>query len=160
MSIILKDASDNTQILDVTGGGTGANTAIGARTNLGINAANIADLFTSTSWSLSNTSESLTYVNRTYTVSGSGVLWVTATINTDDTNTYGSTQSAIRHNDTIVARTQFRYPSAYSQAHAATASSAIKVSNGDTINIQLGSTRGGTKYYYIYFTCLGVTVSA
>ncbi len=145
--------------LGVQSGGTGADNATNARANLGVDASGIASMFTTQYTSSSSTSESLTYINENHTVNGDGVVWVTATISTDDTSTYGSTQAYILWNFNTMARTQFRYPSAYAQAHAASVSVAIKVSNGDTITLRMGSTRGGTKYFYRIFTCLGCTVT-
>lgn len=146
-------------VTEIPNGGTGADNAMDARVNLGVDANGIASMFATQYTSSSSTSESLTYINENHTVSGNGVVWVTATISTDDTSTYGSTQAYILWNFNTMARTQFRYPSAYAQAHAASVSVAIKVSNGDTITLRMGSTRGGTKYFYRIFTCLGCTIS-
>lgn len=150
--------SDN-YVTEIPNGGTGADNATDARENLGIDESLIASMFDTQYITSSSTSESLTYINENRTVHGDGVVWVTATISTDDTNTYGSTQAYILWNFNTMARTQFRYPSSYAQAHAASVSVAIKVSDGDTITIRMGSTRGGTKYFYRTFTCLGCTVS-
>ena len=163
----LKDQNDNKVYpvlpfglpMGVGHGGTGADNAGDARENLGVDAGGIASMFDTQYITSSSTSESLNYINENRTVHGNGVVWVTATVSTDDTNTYGSTQAYILWNYNTVARTQFRYPSSYAQAHAASATVALKVSDGDTITIRMGSTRGGTKWFYRIFTCLGCTVT-
>ena len=93
--------------------------------------------------------------DKTYTVSGSGVIAVFASVLSDDSNDFGTWQARIYHNGNIIMGEGTRFTTAYAYAFGASTSAPIQVSNGDTIRIYLYNTKNGTKYGYRRFMCFG-----
>ena len=147
--------------LGLQSGGTGADNATDARSNLGLDAAGIASLFTVYTAESSGTSSSNPWTNfeETKTVHGNGLVFISVGVETDDTNTYGTTGARINKGSVCWSANIIRYPSAYSQRQAVSACCWLSFSDGETFSIQLGSTRGGTKYYKRNYVCLGCTLT-
>ena len=97
--------------------------------------------------------------DKTYTVSGSGVIAVFASALSDSTDDYGTWQARIYHNDTLIMGEGTRFTTSYNYAFGASTSAPIQVSNGDTIRIYLYITKSGRKDAYRRFLCFGCTVS-
>ena len=97
--------------------------------------------------------------DKTYMVSGSGVITVFASVLSDDTSDYGTWQARIYHNGNLIMGEGTRFTTAYNYAFGASTSAPIQVSNGDTIRIYLYITKSGRKDAYRRFLCFGCTVS-
>lgn len=93
--------------------------------------------------------------DKTYTVSGSGVIVVFASALSDATSDYGTWQARIYHNGTCIMGEGTRFTTAYDYAFGASTSAPIQVSNGDTIRIYLYITKSGRKDAYRRFLCFG-----
>lgn len=93
--------------------------------------------------------------DKTYTVSGNGVIVVFASILSDTTEDYGTWQARIYHNSTCIMGEGTRFTTAYNQIFGASTSAPIQVSNGDTIRVFLYNTKGGRKDGYRRFLCFG-----
>ena len=137
--------------IPVDKGGTGATTAAAARTNLGAIAMPTVIV--------KNTTTSSSTADATYTVSGSGVVIVFAGMLSDDTEDYGTFQSRIYYDGSIVMGEGTRWGSALNYMLGASTAVPIAVSNGKKIRIYLQNTKNGTKYVYRRFLCFGCTVS-
>lgn len=93
--------------------------------------------------------------DKTYTVSGSGVIVVFASALSDDTNDFGTWQARIYHNGNLIMGEGTRFATAYAYAFGASTSAPIQVSNGDTIRVYLYNTKTGRKDAYRRFLCFG-----
>lgn len=96
---------------------------------------------------------------KSYTVSGSGLVYVSATCYTDNRSSYGSTQSVIEHNGTIIAMDSNRFGTAIAYNFGSSCSAFIKVSDGDTILTRQMSSKNGTKTIMMYCLAFGCTLS-
>ena len=101
------------------------------------------------------TSAGTAQFDKTYTVSGSGVIVVFASILSDSTNDFGTWQARIYHNGTCIMGEGNRFTTAYAYAFGASTSAPIQVSNGDTIRVYLYNTKSGRKDAYRRFLCFG-----
>ena len=136
----------------VENGGTGADNAADARTNLG--AAPMPTVIVSnTSLSGSNY-----FSDATYTVSGNGVVIVCASI-VSYASDYGQYTAAIYHNGTLIMGAGSRYDTSNAAGFGAAAAAPIVVANGDKIRIALQNTKAGAKSVFRRFLCFGCTVS-
>lgn len=126
--------------LPITSGGTG-----------GMSVVNHS--LTTTAYSYGN------YTSKTYTVSGSGILIVSCTTKTDNTDSYGITVATVRKNGTMVAYATDRIEPAVAQEVAANAVVTISVADGDTVFLGGFSTKAGTKTFLFNILCFGCTVS-
>lgn len=136
-------------IVPVSMGGTGADNAVDARTNLGIQL--LPTVIVDNTYSTASTAT----FDKTYTVSGSGVIAVFASVLSDDTNDYGTWQARIYHNGTCIMGEGTRFTTSYNYTFGASTSAPIQVSNGDTIRIYLYITKSGRKDAYRRFMCFG-----
>ena len=136
--------------LSIANGGTGASTAAGAL-------ANLADGITEYSTSGNVTGE--THRTKTWTVSGSGLVWVFGMTKCDTTNSHGSTVIEISYNSTVVATEYNRTDTNSGAAVSATTSILKKFSNGDTVTVDGYSTKTGTKTVYARAVAFGCTLS-
>lgn len=93
--------------------------------------------------------------DKTYSVSGSGVIAVFASVLSDDTSDFGTWQARIYHNGNLIMGEGTRFTTAYSYAFGASTSAPIEVSNGDTIRVYLYNTKSGRKDAYRRFLCFG-----
>ena len=136
----------------IEAGGTDADNAADARINLG--AAPMPTVI------VSNTSLSgSTYLSdATYTVSGSGVVIVCASI-VSFASDYGQYTAAIYHNGTLIMGAGSRYDTSNAAGFGAAAAAPIAVANGDKIRITLQNTKAGAKSVFRRFLCFGCTVS-
>ena len=137
--------------LGIADGGTGATYAAAARTNLGAIAMPTVIV--------KNATTSSSSADATYTVSGSGVVIVFAGMLSDDTSDYGTFQSRIYYDGSIIMGEGTRWGSALNYMLGASTAVPIAVSNGKKIRIYLLNTKNGTKYVYRRFLCFGCTVS-
>lgn len=79
--------------------------------------------------------------SKTYTVTGSGLVFIGASLRTG-TNTWGTTKVTIFHNNSEVAKASDIITSDYNgQESAAEATAFLQVANGDTIRVEVVSTR-------------------
>lgn len=97
-------------------------------------------------------------VFKNFTVSGSGYIVVSISVQTDTENDYGSTVAIITKNGATLAVCSHRLSSANTLRLAANACIGVPVSNGDIIGTELASTKNGTKTLYRNFLCFGCTV--
>ena len=137
--------------IPVDKGGTGASSADAARTNLGAIAMPTVIVKNATTTSAA--------ADATYTVSGSGVIIVFAGMLSDETSDYGTFQSRIYYDGSIIMGEGTRWGSALNYMLGASTAVPIAVSNGKKIRIYLLNTKDGTKYVYRRFLCFGCTVS-
>ena len=101
------------------------------------------------------TSAGTAQFDKTYTVSGSGVIAVFASILSDDTSDFGTWQARIYHNGNLIMGEGTRFTTEYAYAFGASTSAPIQVSNGDTIRVYLYNTKSGRKDAYRRFLCFG-----
>lgn len=97
--------------------------------------------------------------NKTYTVSGSGFVYASATTVCDNTNSYGDVLARISLGSTVYAENRGRTDTSSGSRISANASAFMKVSNGDTINFLMGATKGGTKTMLYNLVAFGCTLS-
>ena len=98
-------------------------------------------------------------VTKTYTVTGDGVILVSAAAYSDATNDYGMWQAEIFHNNVLIFGEGTRFATSYNRSWGASASCPVQVSNGDTIKIHLYNSKTGTISVFRRFMCFGCTVS-
>ena len=114
----------------------------------------------STEYTYETTSDSVSAeTNKSYTVSGSGLVFISSTIYTDDTSNYGTTRTAIYKGTDIVAYSAERFPTAWAGSVGASASVMLKVANGDTVKSSSISTKNGTKTIIMRCIALGCTLA-
>jgi hypothetical protein len=106
----------------------------------------------------STTTTGLT-ADTTYTVSGDGVIVVFAGIVSDDTNDYGTFQSRIYYDGSLVMGEGTRWANALALEIGASTAVPIAVTNGKKIRVYLRHTKNGTKYVCRRFLCFGCTVT-
>lgn len=147
MNVLGDVASQN--IVPVSMGGTGADNAVDARTNLGIQL--LPTVIVDNTYSTA----SIATFDKTYTVSGSGVIAVFASVLSDDTDDYGRWQARIYHNGNLIMGEGNRFTTTCNYTFGASTSAPIQVSNGDTIRIYLYITKSGRKDAYRRFMCFG-----
>ena len=94
-----------------------------------------------------------------FDITGSGYVVVTASVRTDTTSSYGSTMITIWHNGTAVGYGYNRWGSSLNQRQGGSATVTLKVSNGDTIQMQIEQTKGGSKTHWWSCLCFGCTAS-
>lgn len=92
-------------------------------------------------------------VDKTYTVSGNGMIIVYASCASDQ-NDSGWDAVSISHNNNRVMAAGGRYTQT-STVTGAFASVPIFVANGDTISVSLSNTKVGTRNFYRRFLCFG-----
>ena len=108
----------------------------------------------------SNTAEnSWAGFEETKTVHGNGFVLISISVITDDTSSYGTTGAVIVVGGNTVAADIKRYPSAYAQKQASSATIMRAFSDGDTFKVGMGSTRGGTKWYRRHYVAFGCTLT-
>lgn len=102
------------------------------------------------------------FINSYYRVSGNGVVFVSASIFSDETSGYGTWIAEIYYNNVLIMADGTRLASADAVARplGASTSAPIEVTNGGTIRISLQNTKTGTKTLYRRLLCFGCTVSA
>lgn len=136
-------------ILPVAKGGTGADNAADARTNLGIQL--LPTVIVDNTYSTASTAT----FDKTYTVSGSGVIVVFASVLSDSTSDYGTWRAHIFHNGNRIFGEGTRWGENLPYSLGASTAVPISVSNGDTIEVYLSHTKGGRKDAYRRFLCFG-----
>lgn len=92
-------------------------------------------------------------VDKTYTVTGSGIIIVYASCASDQ-NDSGWDAAYVLHNGTRIMAAGGRYTTT-STVTGAFASVPIAVSNGDTIQVSLSNTKVGDRTFYRRFLCFG-----
>ena len=95
----------------------------------------------------------------TYTVSGNGVIVVFAGMVSDDTSDYGTFQSRIYYDGSLVMGEGTRWGTALNYMLGASTAVPIAVTNGKKIRIYMYNSKIGTKYVCRRFLCFGCTVS-
>ncbi len=144
-------------VLGIANGGTGASNAQQALISL---------LNGCTEYRTHSSTTATTSVDKTYTVVGSGLVYVSASVYTDATSDTGTQWVYIFKNGTQVESNMLAYNSdrvgvAFAGSLGSNASAMTKVSNGDTIIVRLQGTKNGTKrmfYDLVAFGCLLTTV--
>lgn len=101
-----------------------------------------------------STTSTSTAMTKTYTVSGSGLLFASVSIKTDNTSNYGSTYAEIQKNSATYAYSLNRFGSAAAYEFGANAVIMTKVATGDVITLSCSSSKNGTKTGY--FNVLGI----
>ena len=101
-----------------------------------------------------STTDTSSSIDKTYTVSGNGVIVIFAGIANYDTD-YGQWSAEIRHNGNIVMAEGTRFGSANASGFGSSIGVPLVVSNNDTIKIWLVNTKGTTKYVFRRFLCFG-----
>lgn len=90
----------------------------------------------------------------TYTVSGSGIIVVFASM-VSTASSYGTWSVDIQHNGTTVMAEGTRWGSNNSSSFGSSACVPLNVVNGDTIRIYLYNSKDGAKSIYRRFLCIG-----
>lgn len=103
---------------------------------------------------------SAVFIEKTYTVSGNGVVVVFAASYSDDTSAYGTWEAQIYHNNVLIMGEGSRFATNIARPMGASTSAPISVLNGDTIKVSVQNTKDGTKTIYRRLLCFGCTVSA
>lgn len=98
-------------------------------------------------------------VSKDFTVSGSGYVVASISVQAGNNEDYGSTGAIISKNGTTIAACTNRFSTANKVRAAANASAGFPVSDGDVIGTELFCTKTGTKTLYRNFLCFGCTVS-
>ena len=96
---------------------------------------------------------------KTWTVSGSGILFVFGMTACDTTNSYGSTIVEIKQGSTVVAGEHARTDTRSGAAVTASTAIMLKVTNGTTVTVEGYSTKGGTKTVTARALAIGCTLS-
>ena len=96
---------------------------------------------------------------KTWTVSGSGILFVFGMTACDTTNSYGSTIVEIKQGSTVVAGEHARTDTRSGAAVTASTAIMLKVTNGTTVTVEGYSTKGGTKTVTVRALAFGCTLS-
>lgn len=96
---------------------------------------------------------------KTWTVSGSGILFVFGMTACDTTNSYGSTIVEIKQGSTVVAGEHARTDTRSGAAVTASTAIMLKVTNGTTVTVAGYSTKGGTKTVTARALAFGCTLS-
>ena len=99
----------------------------------------------STEYTDSGTVTGQTHRVKTWTVNGSGVVFIQAQTKCDNTNSYGTTYIEIYKGSTLVATQNIRTDTSSGAQVCASAAVMLKVTNGDTIKTDGTSSKGGTK---------------
>jgi len=99
----------------------------------------------STEYTDSGTVTGQTHRIKTWTVNGSGVVFIQAQTKCDNTNSYGTTYIEIYKGSTLVATQNIRTDTSSGAQVCASAAVMLKVTNGDTIKTDGTSSKGGTK---------------
>lgn len=113
----------------------------------------------STEYTDSGTVTGETRRTKTWTVSGSGILFVFGMTACDTTNSYGSTIVEIKRGSTVVAGEHARTDTRSGAAVTVSAATMLKVTNGTTITVEGYSTKGGTKTVTARAMAFGCTLS-
>ena len=92
-----------------------------------------------------------------YTVSGDGFVIVSASVITDSTSSYGSSYGYINQKGVIYNYN--RLPSSLGQAQGVSMTAGIQVSDGDTLQMRITQTKGGSKTFMYSCLCYGCTVT-
>ena len=90
----------------------------------------------------------------TYTVSGSGIIVVFASM-VSTANQYGQWMVDIQHNSSTVMAEGTRWATSNSSSFGSSACVPINVVNGDKIRIYLYNSKDGAKSIYRRFLCIG-----
>lgn len=136
--------------LSVSDGGTGAGNASDALSALVAGATEYTD---------SGTVTGQTHRIKTWTVSGSGVVFIQAQTKCDTTNSYGTTYIEIYKGSTLVATQNIRTDTSSGAQVSASAAVMLKVTNGDTIKTDGTSSKNGTKTITSRVIAFGCTLS-
>lgn len=94
-----------------------------------------------------------------FDITGNGFVVVTASVRTDTTSSCGSTMITIWHNGTAVGYGYNRWGSNLNQRQGGSATVTLQVSNGDTIQMQIEQTKGGSKTHWWSCLCFGCTAT-
>lgn len=97
--------------------------------------------------------------DKTYTVTGNGVVVVYATTYSDNSNDTGTFTAEIYHNGTLIFASGTRLSTANAWEYGQAASCAVSVSNGDSIRVYLRNSKMGTPSVFRRFMCFGCTIS-
>jgi len=100
-----------------------------------------------------------TGVDKTWTVHGAGVVFLSASVYTDATSDTGNTMSILYHNGAVVAHDENRFTSASGARAASNASIMLIVADGDTVMGHLQSTKEGSKQGMWYALAFGCTLT-
>lgn len=102
------------------------------------------------------------FYDKTYTVSGNGVVVAYAGIFSDSTEGYGTWIAEIYYNNNLIMAegSRLNSPDATTRPFGASTSAPIEVTNGSTIKLSVQNTKSGTKTIYRRLLCFGCTVSA
>ena len=136
-----------TDVIPVGKGGTGQNSISDF-----INA--ICTEYEDTGSTTSNTS-----VDKTYTASGQGLVFVSGSVQTDSTSDTGTQWCYIYKNNTLIAYASDRVGVAFAGSLGANASAMVKVNANDVIRIRLQGSKNGTKTFYYNLVAFGCTLS-
>ena len=96
---------------------------------------------------------------KTYTVSGSGVVVVFASNYSSADNDNGTSQTVIYHNNVQVMAAGIAFTPQKDKQNGSFAGVPLAVSNGDTIKISVLNGHSGTRQVYRRFLCFGCTVT-
>ncbi len=101
-----------------------------------------------------------TYVaDKTYTVSGNGVVLVSAGALSDDSNDFGTWQALIYYDGALIMGEGTRWGSNLNYSLGASTTAPIAVTDGKEIRIRVYNSKSGTKTVFRRFLCFGCTVS-
>lgn len=147
-----------TNALPPTSGGTGVSTSNGLKNLIALDVVSV-----STQYNYTTTDSLTTAHERTYTVgANAGLVWVSASVQCDDTDDGGDFIVLIQKNGTTIAVNQWGLPSGQTKAQyfGCQASAFLKVNSGDTIKIYTQATKTGDKTRYFNLLAFKCTLTA
>lgn len=112
-----------------------------------------------TEYTASGSTTTYNSISKSWTVHGSGFVFVSCYVVTDSTNSYGSTWANIEYDGAYVAMNKHRLNSNSADTLAASSSIMISVTNGKTISCYCGSTEDGTKTAKFRAMAFGCTLT-
>lgn len=113
----------------------------------------------STEYTDSGTVTGQTHRIKTWTVNGSGIVFIQAQTKCDNTSSYGTTYIEIYKGSTLVATQNIRTDTSSGAQVCASAAVMLKVTNGDTIKTDGTSSKGGTKTITSRVIAFGCTLA-